>query len=65
MSIIYPVTFSLPHSANFLAGDGPGNVPGEGETGDEELVFTLKGPRVWYRRQRLCLKNCNKEERER
>ena len=48
-----------------MTSDELGNVPGEGETGDEELVFTLKGPRVWYRRQRLCLKNCNKEERER
>ena len=48
-----------------MTSDELGNVSGEGETGDEELVFTLKGPRVWYRRQRLCLKKCNKEERER
>ena len=61
MSIIYPVTFSLPHSANFLAGDGPGNVPGEGDTGVmKSLPLPLVGLTVWYRKQRLCLKKYSK-----
>ena len=61
MSIIYPVTFSLPHSANVLAGDGPGNVPGEGDTGVmKSLPLPLVGLTVWYRKQRLCLKKYSK-----
>ena len=61
MSIIYPITFSLPHSANFLAGDRTGHVPGEGDTGVmKNLPLPSMGLTVWYRKQRLCLKKYNK-----